>query len=114
MGFIETYASSELMRRKGRAIVTALGLASGVALVMSIIGTSAGLADAQDRALTPLSSVGTDILVSRSLDTGPRNDTTTNAAAADGGPVVRRGFGEDQSALAAETNAIKTDLSKLG
>ncbi|MDP1795236.1 MAG: ABC transporter permease, partial [Acidimicrobiales bacterium] len=114
MGFIRSYAGHELRRRKGRAIVTALGLASGVALVLSIIGTSAGLADAQKRALTPLSSVGTDILVTR----GNNDDTQTTATAGPpnasaGGPqVVRRGFGD--TADQEETNALKTDLSKLG
>jgi putative ABC transport system permease protein len=117
MGFIESYAGHELGRRKGRAIVTALGLASGVALVLSIVGTSAGLADAQDRALTPLSSVGTDILVTRG-SSDPQPDTVTASADAEQGPQqgprFRQGFGEDAAARAEETNAIKTDLSKLG
>ncbi len=116
MGFIESYARHELGRRKGRAIVTALGLASGVALVLSIVGTSAGLADAQDRVLTPLSSVGTDILVTRGSSDQP--DTVTATAGApvtgQGPPRIRTGFGEDAAARAEETNAIKTDLSKLG
>jgi putative ABC transport system permease protein len=111
MGFINSYALSELRRRKGRAIVTALGLASGVALVLSIIGTSAGLADAQDRALTPLSSVGTDILVTRGSADAPVDAATTqtNGTAPQ---RVRRGFGA--TADDEETQAIKTDLSKLG
>ncbi|HVT75449.1 MAG TPA: ABC transporter permease, partial [Acidimicrobiales bacterium] len=105
-----SYARSELVRRKGRTIVTALGLAGGVALVLSIVGASAGLADAQNRVLTPLSSVGTDILVTRQTAAAADNNTTTPP----GGPGVRRGFGQDQAATAEETNAIKTDLSKLG
>lgn len=117
MGFINSYAGHELRRRKGRAIVTALGLASGVALVLSIVGTSAGLADAQDRALTPLSSVGTDILVTRGSSddgtdapAGPVVQSETNGAT--GTQPARRGFGapaDDE-----ETQALKTDLSKLG
>jgi putative ABC transport system permease protein len=114
VGFIGSYARSELRRRKGRTIVTALGLASGVALVLSIVGTSAGLADAQDRVLTPLSSVGTDILVTR--QTGSQNapaQLAVDAPPAEGQSTVR-GFGPDGGASAEETNAIKTDLSKLG
>jgi len=129
MGFVASYAGSELKRRKGRALVTALGLASGVALVLSIVGTSAGLADAQDRALTPLSSVGTDILVTRGqaddatgtategavVETGPSNSSSTDDNAA---PRVRRfgpgGFGNDADEFAEETKAVTTDLSKLG
>ncbi|MEY2399373.1 MAG: putative transport system permease protein [Actinomycetota bacterium] len=116
MGFVASYAGNELRRRKGRAIVTALGLAAGVALVLSIVGTSAGLADAQNRALTPLSSVGTDILVTRGAADQPAGQTTTgNQQNATGTPTRRvRGFGPDSAASAEETNAIKTDLSKLG
>lgn len=97
-------------------MVTALGLASGVALVLSIVGTSAGLADAQNRALTPLSSVGTDILVTRGSDTdqaidGPPTVSSSSSNGATAQPI-RRGFGapaDDE-----ETKALKTDLSKLG
>ncbi|HVV35589.1 MAG TPA: ABC transporter permease [Acidimicrobiales bacterium] len=112
-----SYARSELVRRKGRTIVTALGLAGGVALVLSIVGASAGLADAQNRVLTPLSSVGTDILVTRqtAADANATNNANGNGGtAAANGPGARRGFGQDQAATAEETNAIKTDLSKLG
>src|SRR6059058_4223872 len=59
------YASSELRRRAGRTILTALGLAAGVGLVIGIIGVSQGLDDAQQKVLSPLSKVGTDVLVTR-------------------------------------------------
>ena len=119
MGFVAGYAGNELRRRKGRAIVTALGLAAGVALVLSIVGTSAGLADAQDRVLTPLSSVGTDILVTRGAATDTATAPTAASGATNGGPpgggrFGRGGFGNDAREFAQETQAVTTDLSKLG
>ena len=59
------YAFNELRRRLGRTILTALGLAAGVGLVIGIIGVSQGLDQAQAKVLAPLSSIGTDILVTR-------------------------------------------------
>lgn len=123
MGFIAGYARSELRRRRGRAIVTALGLASGVALVMAIVGTSAGLADAQARALTPLSSVGTDILVTRAAATDgtPPGDNVESQAdgpapTPDGRTASRVGPGgfRNDAASSEENQALVTDLSKLG
>ncbi|MEY2425271.1 MAG: putative transport system permease protein, partial [Actinomycetota bacterium] len=59
------------------------------------------------------SSVGTDILVTRGSSAQP--DTVTATADPQQGPTrIRQGFGEDAAARAEETNAIKTDLSKLG
>src|SRR3989442_1021179 len=51
------YAASELRRRAGRTILTALGLAAGVGLVIGIIGVSQGLDDAQQHVLAPLKKV---------------------------------------------------------
>ncbi|MCW2498523.1 MAG: ABC-type transport system, involved in lipoprotein release, permease component, partial [Frankiales bacterium] len=61
------YARNELRRRRARTVLTALGLASGVGLVMAIVGVSQGLDQAQTKVLSPLSSVGTDILVTRTV-----------------------------------------------
>ena len=61
------YAGNELRRRSARTILTALGLAAGVGLVMGIVGVSQGLDQAQQRVLSPLTSVGTDILVTRTV-----------------------------------------------
>ena len=49
-------------------MVTAIGLAAGVGLVMGIVGVSDGLTQAQNKVLSPLSSVGTDIIVTRTVD----------------------------------------------
>ena len=136
-----TYMRKELRRRLGRTILTALGLAAGVGLVIGIIGVSQGLNDAQGKVLAPLSSIGTDILVTRvagattSASSSP-TPTPTESTRGFGG----RGFGgggggfflggggpgggndatnaalnsADAAALLNENNNVVTDLSKLG
>ena len=125
------YAFNELRRRLGRTILTALGLAAGVGLVIGIIGVSQGLDQAQAKVLAPLSSIGTDILVTRVVGA-----TTTNATASPsptptatnrqggfggGGGFFGPGGGgtnglnaADVTALANENSNVTTDLSKLG
>ena len=65
--FTWVYAIGELSRRRGRAVATALGLAVGVALVAVVGALGAGLSDAQDEVLAPLTGIGTDISVERPL-----------------------------------------------
>src|SRR5688572_13086212 len=65
--FYLTYMMSELRRRKGRTLLTALGLAVGVGLVVTVTALSKGLDRAQDEVLKPLTGVGTDMSVSRPL-----------------------------------------------
>ena len=62
-----TYMFAELRRRRARTILTALGLAVGVALVITTNAVSSGLDDAQQKVLAPLTGVGTDMTVSRPL-----------------------------------------------
>ena len=57
------YLRSELVRRKSRTILTVLGLAVGVSLVIAVSALSRGLDEAQAKALDPLSSIGTDLTV---------------------------------------------------
>src|SRR5437879_13827524 len=63
--FSATYMFSELRRRKGRTFLTALGLAVGVGLVVTVNALSTGLDRAQAKVLKPLTGVGTDLTVSR-------------------------------------------------
>jgi ABC-type antimicrobial peptide transport system permease subunit len=75
--FYVRYLLSELRRRRGRTILTALGLGVGVGLVVTASALSSGLDDAQAKVLKPLTGVGTDLSVSRSLrlpdrGSGPR------------------------------------------
>src|SRR5438045_1352980 len=94
------YVASELRRRAGRTILTALGLAAGVGLVIGIVGVSQGLDDAQAKVLSPLSKVGTDVLVTRVAGaTATDAPTTTSTTAAQGGGF-RQGAGRRGNALA--------------
>src|SRR5438045_4655805 len=86
------YIASELRRRAGRTILTALGLAAGVGLVIGIIGVSQGLNEAQTKVLSPLSKIGTDVLVTRvAAATATDAPTTTSTTAAQNG--FRQGGG---------------------
>ncbi len=95
--FYLRYLRRELTRRRARTILTVLGLALGVGLVIVISGLSSGLDHAQKKTLNPLSSIGTDITVTRSAQTN-----------SGGG-----GFGGDRALIQANQSVI-TDLSKLG
>jgi ABC-type antimicrobial peptide transport system permease subunit len=72
--FFVTYLFAELRRRLGRTLVTALGLAVGVGLVITVSALSKGLDDAQAEVLRPLTGVGTDLSVTRpiNLEAGPQ------------------------------------------
>src|SRR5438128_1226865 len=90
------YAGNELRRRSARTILTALGLAAGVGLVMGIVGVSDGLNTAQRRVLSPLGSVGTDILVTRTVaSTAPTSGgaTPSPTPTTDAGGQTRGGGG---------------------
>jgi len=131
------YVWHELRRRLSRTLVTAFGLAAGVGLVMGIVGVSNGLSNAQGQVLSPLSSVGTDIVVERTVGVAntsstPSTTTTTTPAGGLGGSGGRGGGGggggggffaggtnssanaSDRTALANNNSSVLTDLSKLG
>ena len=65
--FFLSYGWSELRRRRGRTLLTAIGLGIGVGLVIAVNALSAGLDEAQDKVLEPLTGVGTDLTVTRPL-----------------------------------------------
>ncbi|HEY5873027.1 MAG TPA: ABC transporter permease [Gaiellaceae bacterium] len=69
--FFLTYMLSELRRRSGRTVLTALGLGLGVGLVVTVSALSTGLDRAQAQILEPLTGVGTDMSVSRPIDLSP-------------------------------------------
>ncbi|HVS84726.1 MAG TPA: ABC transporter permease [Gaiellaceae bacterium] len=97
--FYLRYVQRELLRRRTRTILTVLGLALGVGLVILISGLSNGLDNAQKTALNPLSSIGTDLTVTRTAQ-------TNNAGFG--------GFGGDGRELLQANQSVITDLSKLG
>lgn len=127
------YVAHELRRRWSRTLVTALGLACGVGLVMGIVGVSNGLSNAQAEVLSPLSTVGTDIVIERTVgvaDTSaagtsaPASTTTTSTAPPSGGGGQSAFFGSgegqltqnqiDEQDLADNNTSVITDLAKLG
>src|SRR2546423_11042878 len=116
--FQRGYLLQELRRRWGRTIATALGLAGGVGLVLGIIGLSQGLSEAQTAVLQPLSSIGTDILVTRvATSTATGNSVQNNGPQNNGGGFLGPNAGanaSDAAALLAENSDVTTDLSKLG
>jgi ABC-type antimicrobial peptide transport system permease subunit len=130
--FSFSYAWNELRRRLGRTLVTAIGLAAGVGLVMGIIGVSQGLSDAQTKALSPLGSVGTDIIVTRTVAPTTSTATTTTTTPTNGFGGGGSGFtggggggffsgrggsslnSSDAAALANANSSVITDLAKLG
>jgi len=102
---------------------------------MGIIGVSQGLSDAQNRVLSPLGSVGTDIIVTRTVAATTSQTTTTTTTPSNafgggpggggggggGGGFFARGFGgsstadSSQAATLLNNNAsVITDLAKLG
>src|ERR1022692_1448894 len=118
--FSLNYAWNELRRRLGRTVVTAIGLAAGVGLVMGIIGVSQGLSDAQNKALSPLNAVGTDIIVTRTVAPTLSTATTTTTTPANrfgggsggfGGGSGRSGSSlnsSDAAALASANSSVIT------
>ena len=128
------YVWNELHRRSGRTVLTALGLAAGVGLVIAISGVSDGLSQAQNRVLSPLGSVGTDIIVTRTVapttSTAASTTPTTVPDTQGGGGGGGGGFfatgpgggggrlgqlnSADTSALLNANSSVLTDLSKLG
>ncbi|MCX6363215.1 MAG: ABC transporter permease [Actinobacteria bacterium] len=65
-----TYIYRELRRRHRQALLTALGLAVGVALVVAVSAYAGGVSNAQDEVLHSLYGVGTDITVSQTAKLG--------------------------------------------
>ncbi|MFJ5971662.1 ABC transporter permease [Streptomyces sp. NPDC093060] len=59
------YLKRELSRRKKAALVIAMGLALGIALVITVNSVSAGMTQAQDQVLKSLYGLGTDMTVTK-------------------------------------------------
>jgi putative ABC transport system permease protein len=101
--FYLRYLKNELVRRRARTILTALGLGLGVALVIVIAGVSSGLDNAQKKTLDPLAGIGTDLTVTLT----PQQQDTSGF----GGPGGGGGGNRD---LIQSNLSVVTDLSKLG
>lgn len=101
--FFATYVRNELLRRRSRTILTVLGLAVGVSLVIAVSSLARGLDRAQAKALDPLQSIGTDLTVT----------LAPQAQDVGGGPGGGPFGGGGREVLQANQSVI-TDLSKLG
>lgn len=102
--FYLTYMFNELRRRKGRTLLTSLGLAVGVGLVVVVNALSTGLDRAQAEVLQPLTGVGTDMSVTRPI---------AFDESAEGGPFG--GLSEEERAqLREENGGGRLGLRNLG
>lgn len=87
--FYLRYIAAELRRRRGRTILTSLGLAVGVGMVVTVVALSNGLDDAQSEVLEPLTGIGTEMSVTR--------------------PIVVEGEGEDRDFSAGVGGALSEE-----
>lgn len=94
------YAGAELRRRWSRALITSLGLAAGVSLIVAITGISNGFNKASEQVLAPLGNVGTDILVTQ----------TASTKTADG----KTDADKTKDALVEANRSLVTNLASLG
>ncbi len=108
--FYLRYAISELRRRKGRTIVTSLGLGIGVGLVVTVVALSNGLDEAQSKVLRPLTGVGTDMSVSRPLSVSGSGSSQTFQPGS-GPPQLSA---KEQSELRKENGGVRLGLQNLG
>jgi ABC-type antimicrobial peptide transport system permease subunit len=119
--FYVTYMLAELRRRSGRTVLTALGLAVGVGLVVTVNALSTGLDRAQAAVLEPLTGLGTDMSVSRPIDfSGPdsggfpnlsRRERDQLRAENGGGRFGLRDLGEPGSSFSRDTFVSTAQLS---
>jgi putative ABC transport system permease protein len=82
------YLRRELRRRKKAALVISMGLALGIALVITVTSVSAGMTAAQDKVLQSLYGLGTDMTVTKAQT----STTSTN-----GTPKFSFGAKDDSS-----------------
>jgi ABC-type antimicrobial peptide transport system permease subunit len=108
--FYFRYIGSELRRRRGRTILTALGLGLGVGLVVMVSALSSGLDQAQSKVLDPLTGVGTDMSVSRPIVVSGAGQSQSFTPG-QGPPQLSA---KEQRELAKENGGGRFDISKLG
>jgi putative ABC transport system permease protein len=104
--FYLSYMVSELRRRKGRTLLTALGLAVGVGLVVTVNALSTGLDRAQASVLAPLTGVGTDMTVSRPI--------SVSSGSSGSGGIFGRLTQKERDELQKENGASRFGLQNLG
>ncbi len=107
--FYLRYIASELRRRRGRTIFTALGLGVGVGLVVAVSALSSGLDAAQSKVLQPLTGVGTDMSVTRPIVISGSGSSQSFAPGQ--GPQLSA---KEQRELRRENGGGQFDLNELG
>jgi ABC-type antimicrobial peptide transport system permease subunit len=112
--FYVRYIGAELRRRKGRTLLTALGLAVGVGLVVTVTALSKGLDDAQDEVLKPLTGVGTDMSVTRPLNVSGNGSDQTFSAGPGGAGGPPRLSQSEQEQLRKENGPPRIGLMNRG
>ncbi|MFE0522053.1 ABC transporter permease [Streptomyces sp. NPDC058954] len=118
------YLKRELGRRKKAALVIALGLALGIALVITVNSVSAGMTQAQDKVLKSLYGLGTDMTVTKAQSApkagssqGPNfkfdaKSSSSNKQSSD--RVMTQGGQALSSSLVTEVGAQKGVASAVG
>jgi ABC-type antimicrobial peptide transport system permease subunit len=106
--FFITYMLSELRRRRGRTVLTALSIGIGVGLVVTVNALSTGLDRAQAQVLEPLTGVGTDMSVSRPIDF---SSSQSDSPQSGGFPDLSA---EERQQLQAENGGGRFGLRNLG
>jgi putative ABC transport system permease protein len=112
--FYLRYTWSELRRRKGRTLLTALGLGVGVGLVVAVTALSDGLDRAQAEVLEPLTGVGTDMSVTRPLNLDDEGDGAESRGAVGGGPPGLNLSERERQQLERENGRNRFDIGELG
>ncbi|MCX4761516.1 ABC transporter permease [Streptomyces sp. NBC_01275] len=130
------YLKRELGRRKKAALVIALGLALGIALVITVNSVSAGMTQAQDKVLQSLYGLGTDMTVTKARTAptgnssgGPRfefdakgqddDDSTTQSSdrvTTQGGQVLKSSLVTkvaDQKGVSSAVGALTLNVTKV-
>lgn len=108
--FFIRYIASELRRRSGRTVLTALGLAVGVGLVVTVSALSNGLDEAQTKVLRPLTGVGTDMSVTRPVRIRAGGNFRVGPPGAGGGGLSSR----EQDQLRKENGPPRFGLNNAG
>ncbi|MER6060048.1 ABC transporter permease [Streptomyces sp. NPDC001792] len=127
------YLKRELSRRKKAALVIAMGLALGIALVITVNSVSAGMTQAQDKVLKSLYGLGTDMTVTKARSApkagssqGPRfqfdakSDSTTSQSSdrvmTQGGQALKSSLVQRvaaQKGVASAVGALSLNVTKV-
>ncbi|MEV6049447.1 ABC transporter permease [Streptomyces sp. NPDC052107] len=118
------YLKRELSRRKKAALVIAMGLALGIALVITVNSVSAGMTQAQDEVLKSLYGLGTDMTVTKAQSApkagssqGPRfqfDAKSSSKASQSSDRVMTQGGQALKSSLVQQVAAQKGVASAVG